>query len=136
MGWVDAPTGWELISDPKTIPYKEDPYSDNDLGMRFLKTFSSALDQRNKNTERAMKGTGMDDSLYDVNLGASGPIGGGAFQVAPGIAVQPGYRGEEFTIAGTPGQKGWGSTIGTIGGGLIGGPVGATIGGSVGGMFG
>ena len=40
MAWIAAPNDWKLTSDPKTIPYKEDPYDDDDLGLQFLKTFS------------------------------------------------------------------------------------------------
>ena len=109
--------------------------------MEFLKMFSSGLDEEQKRgelTEAAKDSKGN----TTINLGSKsqGKSTPGISRIAKDIAIQPGTKTSEYTLQGTPGKKGWGSTIGRFAGmgvgALVGGPGGAMAGAQIGGSLG
>tara|TARA_B100000287_G_scaffold416300_1_gene450812 strand:- start:816 stop:1232 length:417 start_codon:yes stop_codon:yes gene_type:complete len=138
MGYGGQLYEWNTDMDvnAKPIPYEEDTWGNQDFAKQFVKAFAANLDDRNKYTDMALTNKNQGNTGLQDLTGSSKSSYPGAFRVAPDVTVMPGYRGQEYTIEGTPGKKGFGGVIGTVAGGLIGGPIGATIGGAIGGAIG
>jgi hypothetical protein len=119
-------TGWGPVADGDVYGRNLERQNWDNRGKDFLNVFSSDLADRQKRTDAAQSQGSKGGIAKDPESkkGSSTP---GMSRIAPDIAVQQGYRGKEYTIAGTPPKKGWGGTL-MRGAGALFGPVGAVAG--------
>ena len=110
----------------KSIPYEAATWGEPTAADRFLKVFTDRFDDKNKYTVR-LYNSGKGDRDININTNAGNDLAPGMSRIAPDIHIQEGYRPGEWTMAGTPGKKGFAGTL-MRGVGAAFGPVGMVAG--------
>ena len=107
------------MSFDSTFGWDKEKYPSGSIsGKAFLDSFASEVKDRDKRTSAAQQeGQANTSSITDSKKEKGSTPG--MSKIAPDVTVQQGYKGSEFTLAGTPAKKGFGGTLIRAGGALL-----------------